>query len=81
MKFEINVKGWHSEDEWESVDAFDSEDAAEKSASDYFWQDPWSVSKSFDLEVRIKCPTGKIETFNVTAEPSVDFYARLKEAE
>ncbi len=80
MKFGINIKGWHSEDEWESVDAFDSEDAAEMAAEDYYGQDD-GAPVYFNEEIAVKDHTGNVEIFLVTAEQTIKFCAYLKKVE
>ena len=66
-----------SEDEAEEYFTRDTEELATEIAEDYWNNDPSDPTK-FKLVVCIKGRQGGIETFNVSADVSVDFTATAK---
>jgi hypothetical protein len=77
MKYQVQIVDWHGEEDWQDSDHYDSEYAATDAAEEYWRSDP-SDPGDFECVVRVRDQDGVIEEFVVSAEPSVDFYARLK---
>lgn len=75
MKYQFRHESWG--DDWQDFEdkAWDAESAAEKIAEQY-WSDDPSDPHRFEFVVEIKDEKDVITKFNVTAEASVNFYAR-----
>lgn len=73
--YKVQIKKYHADDEFQEIQAYTHEEAAELVSEEDWNSDPYDVSDVYYEILVINKETNIAKTFTVIAEANVNFYA------